>query len=281
MRVQFPELAAIKREPKIYVDFLKSGNVQEFFSTDLEIQTDHRFKTMCSVLSACSWLDDVKTILDVGCGNGIFGATYRRFFAGKTYVGIEIDPLLLEEARARFQVIPGFSAKEGNIFTYQDSRYDCLLCVEALQHIYDMDRAFPQLENLLKKDGFLFMADETSDFRIITAPKFEVIERAVANLQEVSMAGGRNILCMSQIEKMAAEQGWETVQEGELAADVPIEHHESLFHYWMTAFEYCRRNYQMTFDHLEVIQSFLEWLDQPNRKASITFGRYTVIRKTT
>lgn len=281
MRVRFPELASIKRDPDIYVEFCKNGDMTELFSTGLELQTDHRFEAMCSVLSGCSWLDGVETVLDVGCGIGIFGATYKRFFEGKGYVGLEIDPLLLEEAQERFQDLAGFTAKEGDIFTYQDAPYDCLLCVEALQHIYDMDRTFPQIEKLLKKNGFLFMADETSDFRVIMEPGFAVIDRAVDEIHRVSMAGGRNVLCMEQIEAMAAEKGWQTVREGTLAADVPDRHHESLFHYWMIAFEFCRRRYEMAFDHMEIIQSFLSWLDTPDRKASITFGRHAAIQKTT
>ncbi len=80
---------------------------------------------------------DRRTVLDVGCSNGVLGeAVKRRQNAQVT--GVEYDEQLAAEARARLdRVVTGDLNELDGILDQLDGPYDCMVFADVLEHLQD------------------------------------------------------------------------------------------------------------------------------------------------
>ena len=88
-------------------------------------------------------------VLDVGCNGGTVAIP---LMAMGCYVkGIDIVPELVEAAKAR-----GVFAEVGeaeNLRRYKATTFDCVICSEVLEHLYDPLSAIKEAKRVLKKGG--------------------------------------------------------------------------------------------------------------------------------
>ena len=101
----------------------------------------------------CRVLLGDRSLLDVGCN---IGAVYEDL-RHKNYLGIDIDPKVIEEARKRF---PGVEFKVLDLFELEGS-WDIVLVSRVLMHV-PLDEAMKRLLKSAKKYLILFVpiADE-------------------------------------------------------------------------------------------------------------------------
>ena len=86
-------------------------------------------------------------ILDVGCGT----KPYKDLFLYEKYDGLEIDtPKTRKTGKAEYFY-------DGNIFPFENSVYDGVLCNQVLEHIFEPDIFLQELSRVLKKDGLLLL----------------------------------------------------------------------------------------------------------------------------
>ena len=98
-----------------------------------------------------------KIIVDVGCGNGFFSASLKRSNSGQTLIGLDTNPLALEQARNR-----GFDKTfrielDTQAFPIDSSSVDLVICKDVLEHLINPTQVASEIARILKPSGtFLF-----------------------------------------------------------------------------------------------------------------------------
>jgi len=98
-----------------------------------------------------------RTIVDLGCGEGVVAGEIRRVLPDVRYVGIDASGEAIRMARASN---PGFEFHQGDILEGQPEGAvaDLALCVEVLEHLDQPDLALERI------------AAATSDYLLVSVP---------------------------------------------------------------------------------------------------------------
>jgi malonyl-CoA O-methyltransferase len=102
-----------------------------------------------------------KIILDAGCGKGRFAAELKNQFPTVILHGVDISAELLNEA-------PGWLLKKkGTILNlpYEDRMFDAVICVEALEHVIQTEKAVSELCRVVKDNGRIIIIDKNREKR--------------------------------------------------------------------------------------------------------------------
>lgn len=94
---------------------------------------------------------DARDILDIGCAHGLFGKTLKDR-QGCTVVGVEWDSELARVAGQRLDAVMNQGIEEvvdrGDL-----GQYDCIVCGDVLEHLYNPWKIVSELKRHLKKGG--------------------------------------------------------------------------------------------------------------------------------
>jgi ubiquinone/menaquinone biosynthesis C-methylase UbiE len=73
-------------------------------------------------------------LLDVGCNVGELLCECRNLYPHIELSGVDINPVAVQEAIRR---LPGSAiyASSGHTLPFEDSRFDCVTCIEVLEHM--------------------------------------------------------------------------------------------------------------------------------------------------
>ena len=130
----------------------EKGNFQFWHQQELKILEEHFPVT------------DSSLVLDAACGQARFG----RYFASKhcRVHCLDINRKMLETARARAEeagVADRIEFFEGDVETFSNPgiSYDVVSCMDALEHMADLDLAVRNLTSMIKKGGH-FITSYTS-----------------------------------------------------------------------------------------------------------------------
>jgi SAM-dependent methyltransferase len=132
------------------------------------------------VLSCMSWRGD-ETVLDVGCGAGRYLTKLHEVQPGVQYYGIDFSPGMLAKHPARDQVAVG----DAQTIPFADGTFDVLMCNHMLYHVHDIDLALGEFRRVLKPDGVLLVATNSTQ----SMPELQVLmRRAIVLLTRTSAA---------------------------------------------------------------------------------------------
>ena len=105
-----------------------------------------------------SFFQDIngKKIIDIGCGKGRFIKALQPFFPKVQFYGIDISEKMLQFAPKNACV------SVGNILniSYPDNFFDCVYCVEALEHAVRIEKAIEEMSRILKPFGKIVIIDK-------------------------------------------------------------------------------------------------------------------------
>lgn len=100
--------------------------------------------------------DRAKRVLDVGCGEGYF---LRRLVdkKGVALKGVDISDANLSFAR---RLVPkaGFLNADARRLPFDDSSFDCVTCLEVLDHFTDSDAILGEARRVLEDGGTLILS---------------------------------------------------------------------------------------------------------------------------
>jgi len=88
--------------------------------------------------------DNIKSVLEVGCGSGIYPIKFKEMFVGMSYTGLDFSESSVEYCKKNsgFEFIAGDFIK----MDLQD-KYDLVFSHAVIDHVYDPDK---YLENIVK-----------------------------------------------------------------------------------------------------------------------------------
>ena len=90
-------------------------------------------------------------LLDIGCLDGTLTRIYAERVGTRAVHGIDIT--LADEAREKGIDVVGFDLNSGDNLPYPDARFDVVLCIETLEHIYPTDHLVGEIHRVLKPRG--------------------------------------------------------------------------------------------------------------------------------
>jgi len=122
-------------------------------------------------------------MLDAGCGTGAVTRKIAQHISPGEAVGIDIDPLFLENAKtlAMNEGIENIRFEHGNVdsLSYEDGYFDGAYCRLVLMHVNDPVHTVRELARVTKRGGFVAVSDN-DDGVVISypdAPKFQRLWR--------------------------------------------------------------------------------------------------------
>lgn len=99
-----------------------------------------------------------RTVLDIGCGGGLFAEEFARL--GAHVIGVDPSPTSLETAHAHAAAAGlaiDYRAGAGESLPVADSTVDIACCVDVLEHVDDLDAVLRETARVLKPGGvYLF-----------------------------------------------------------------------------------------------------------------------------
>ena len=99
----------------------------------------------------------LEKVLDVGCGCGATGQYLKNHLEVKEVVGIEMNPEMAQQAQTILdQVIIGDVQKID--LPYGQNYFDCIICADVLEHLYDPWSVLIKLKNHLSDAGYLLLS---------------------------------------------------------------------------------------------------------------------------
>lgn len=96
---------------------------------------------------------DIKSLLDIGCARGNFGAAVKSKI-GCRVTGVELNAYEAQKARAKLDAVI-----EGDILTTDiDEKFDCITCLDVVEHVVNPELFLQKTKTLLKENGFLLLS---------------------------------------------------------------------------------------------------------------------------
>jgi 2-polyprenyl-6-hydroxyphenyl methylase / 3-demethylubiquinone-9 3-methyltransferase len=99
-----------------------------------------------------------KTVLDLGCGGGFMSEALAR--RGATVIGVDPSEAAISAAKIHADAEGlkiDYKVGTGEAIPLADHSADCVVCVDVLEHVADLDRVLDEVARVLKPGGvFLF-----------------------------------------------------------------------------------------------------------------------------
>jgi SAM-dependent methyltransferase len=135
------------------------------------LQTDLCFdQELSAYYMSDHWLDDVRSVLDVGTGNGYFLNKIRELFPHKQYTGIDISRELIDIAKSSIND-SSVRLRAGDYFDVA-GKYDFIIMRLFWQHLplSRIDDAYEQLEKITNPGASVLISDAHDAVRCFAPP---------------------------------------------------------------------------------------------------------------
>lgn len=122
------------------------------FPDDIDVSDDFRAKAILEFFGDLKG----KTILDAGCGKGRFSRMMAQ--KGAEVTGIDLSEGLLREAKKSGTGI--YLQSSATALPFPDNTFDCVLSVEVIEHVPDVEKSIIEMVRVLKKGGRIIIIDK-------------------------------------------------------------------------------------------------------------------------
>lgn len=100
-----------------------------------------------------------QNILEIGCGQGTGARVIHDLFGPQGYVGIDLDPRMIQRARRKARALPNATFVEGDVtnLEFPDASFDLVMDFGIVHHVPNWKDALAEVHRTLKVHGkFLF-----------------------------------------------------------------------------------------------------------------------------
>jgi malonyl-CoA O-methyltransferase len=152
----FPE-EEIGWATKFYLDAFHQ-KIEAFFNSNHQIfpelveKNDQRFKQISDFFGNLNG----KAVLDVGCGKGRFAKQFKDQFPKAEITGIDLSEKLLESVPKEIRKFQGTILN----LPFEDNYFDCVYCIETLEHAVRIERAVDELCRVTAQGGRIAIIDK-------------------------------------------------------------------------------------------------------------------------
>ncbi|GGZ11787.1 class I SAM-dependent methyltransferase [Streptomyces poonensis] len=99
----------------------------------------------------------VRTVLDMGCGDGTAAATAAPLLAGHRIIGVDWSQDVLRRARTRLPYVVRGELSDGGL-PFATAGADAVLFSEVVEHLVDPDGALEEIHRVLRPGGHLMLS---------------------------------------------------------------------------------------------------------------------------
>jgi len=95
---------------------------------------------------------NVKTVLEVGCGTGVYPIKFKELFSGMEYMGIDFAESAIEFCKKRSK----FNFTSGDFIKMNlDKKYDLVFSHAVIDHVYDINAFLKKIVSSCKKYAYI------------------------------------------------------------------------------------------------------------------------------
>jgi ubiquinone/menaquinone biosynthesis C-methylase UbiE len=147
-----------------------------------------------------------KTLLDVGCGNGIFLSMVLNKFDVEVS-GIDISPGMIEKSKELLDSRADLKVGDSEHLPWNDGSFDVVTCSASFHHYPNPELVLKEMRRVLRPDGILMIADPFTSNELL---------RFFANiLIKFSKSGDVKIYSQKEMQELLEKCGftlikWET-----------------------------------------------------------------------
>lgn len=103
-----------------------------------------------------SRLPTTGSLLELGAWDGSIISRYRPRFQGKIF-GLDLSIEIMKQALPMLEEGKACDLNKDNI-PWDDNSFDCVVCGEVIEHIFDTDRLMLEIRRVLKPGGVVFLS---------------------------------------------------------------------------------------------------------------------------
>lgn len=97
----------------------------------------------------------IKTVLDIGCGSGVYAYEMASRFATATVKGIDLD---IASLKSKWPALPNLKFEVGDATKLVDKDYyNFIYCIDVIDDIRNWELALQNIKEALKEQGFLYI----------------------------------------------------------------------------------------------------------------------------
>jgi 2-polyprenyl-3-methyl-5-hydroxy-6-metoxy-1,4-benzoquinol methylase len=157
----------------------------------------------------------LEKVLDVGCGCGATGQYLKSHFQVKEVVGIEMNPEMAQQARTILDQVIIDDVQKMDL-PYERNYFDCIICADILEHLYDPWSVLIKLKNHLKDAGCLLLSvpnvQHWSMIARLLAGRWDYRDEGILDSTHIRFFTRKSLRglierCGFQIEKMSSALG--------------------------------------------------------------------------
>lgn len=139
--------------------------------------------------------NNIKTVLEVGCGAGIYPIKNKEFFSGISFTGIDISKTAIEHCKKN----SSFEFLLGDILKMNlTEKYDLVFSHAVVDHVYDIDGFITKLVSLCKK--FAYISSYRGYFPNLKSHKMSWSENDSCYFNDLSVSQLQKILTETRLE---------------------------------------------------------------------------------
>lgn len=114
-----------------------------------------RIRTILKYVKQC---DDVKRVLDIGCGTGFLTYELKKLSSKFEVIGIDISKTALKIARSKYKDIKFLEVDAELKFPFEKNYFDLIVSGEHIEHLKDVDTYLVEINRVLRKKGYLILS---------------------------------------------------------------------------------------------------------------------------
>jgi 2-polyprenyl-3-methyl-5-hydroxy-6-metoxy-1,4-benzoquinol methylase len=160
----------------------------------------------------------LEKVLDAGCGSGATGQYLKNHLQATEVVGIEMNADMAKQAKTILDRVIVGDVQQIEL-PFDQHYFDCIICADVLEHLYDPWSVLFKLENYLKDTGCLLLSvpniQHWSMIAKLLAGKWDYQEEGILDNTHIRFFTRRSIKELIQrvgfqIEKISGAMGKET-----------------------------------------------------------------------
>lgn len=182
---------------------MKNINTQSHWNTIWEKEGRNTWRTYPTIFNfVLKWIKENSSLIDLGCGNGVFLNLVKEKKKGMALMGLDISTIGIRQLK-EFYGIVGIVSKLPEIpYPIKDNQFDYVTMFDVLEHLTDDQETVRNAFRILKPGGWFILAVPT------TPPKGEHVRAYTEeSTRQLLALRGRNLEVIGIQEKGSVFQG--------------------------------------------------------------------------